>query len=236
MSSNVFYYHSTCVCILNHLSINWFSFFLKFMWYFFFFIIFFPLPFSSLMPTPPHNHHTVVHVHESFFLFAQSLYPYPLSCHPALHLWVCLYFACYFSSFIRLHMFYNVTLPQRIVKSGMIIYLINHRIIGGSPEPSGDRILSLFRPVRKSGCLHGIRAGVCKDMMPHIWHLERRLLLQNKRTLRKGCIWNYHFIDIFISLHFLWQEEFQNLTRVSTAPWTAKSILTIRSGFKGIWR
>ena len=29
---------------------------------------------------PPSNHHTVVHVHESFFLFAQSLHP--LTSHP----------------------------------------------------------------------------------------------------------------------------------------------------------
>ena len=27
------------------------------------------------MPPPPSNHHTVVHVHESLFLFAQSLHP-----------------------------------------------------------------------------------------------------------------------------------------------------------------
>ena len=37
---------------------------------------FFPLPFSPLTPPPPSNHHTVVHVHESFFLFAQSLHPH----------------------------------------------------------------------------------------------------------------------------------------------------------------
>ena len=34
------------------------------------FITFFPLPFSA-----PSNHHTVAHVHESFFFFAQSLHP-----------------------------------------------------------------------------------------------------------------------------------------------------------------
>ena len=54
------------------------------------FIVFFPLPFISLIspsPTPtPSNHHTLVH--ESFFLFAQSLHLLPsppLSCHPALY-------------------------------------------------------------------------------------------------------------------------------------------------------
>ena len=34
----------------------------------------FPLPFSPLTLPLPCNHHTVVHVHESFFLFAQSLH------------------------------------------------------------------------------------------------------------------------------------------------------------------
>ena len=42
------------------------------------FIVFFMLPFGPLRPPPPSNHHTVVHVHESFFIFAHSL--------PALHL------------------------------------------------------------------------------------------------------------------------------------------------------
>ena len=49
---------------------------------------FFPLPFSPLIPPCPHHHHTVVHVHMSFSLFAQSLHPltFPhLSCHPALY-------------------------------------------------------------------------------------------------------------------------------------------------------
>ena len=32
---------------------------------------------SPYTPFPPHNHHTVVHVHESFFLFAQSLHTSP---------------------------------------------------------------------------------------------------------------------------------------------------------------
>ena len=41
----------------------------------FFSIAFFPLPFRPLYL--PSNHHTVVHVHESFFLFAQSLHPVP---------------------------------------------------------------------------------------------------------------------------------------------------------------
>ena len=35
---------------------------------------FFPLPFSPHYPTPPSDHHPVVHVHESFALFAQSLH------------------------------------------------------------------------------------------------------------------------------------------------------------------
>ena len=42
---------------------------------------------APLYSPPPYNHHTVVHVHESFLLFAQSLQPLtspPVSCHPAL--------------------------------------------------------------------------------------------------------------------------------------------------------
>ena len=49
------------------------------------FIVFFPIPYSPLLFPPASNHHTVVHVHESFFLFAQSFHcfasPYPLP-HP----------------------------------------------------------------------------------------------------------------------------------------------------------
>ena len=53
------------------------------------FIVFFPLPFSPLHPPPTRNHHTDVHVHESFFLFVESLHPLtspPTSCQPVLHL------------------------------------------------------------------------------------------------------------------------------------------------------
>ena len=54
-----------------------------------FFIVYFPLPFSPLGPPSPCNHHTGVHVHESFFLSAQSLHP--SSRGPALNLWACLF-------------------------------------------------------------------------------------------------------------------------------------------------
>ena len=67
----------------------------------------------SITIYPPYTHshpnqHIMVCVHESFFLFAQSLHPQlPLpptqTCQPALHLWVCLYFACQFSLFVRFH-------------------------------------------------------------------------------------------------------------------------------------
>ena len=39
------------------------------------FIVFLPLPFSPLILPSPSSHHTLVHVPESFFLFAQSLHP-----------------------------------------------------------------------------------------------------------------------------------------------------------------
>ena len=64
-------YSSTVVCI-----------FLKVL-----FLLYFPLPFNPLIPLyplppppipspPPCNHHTVVHVHESFLFFARSLHPW----------------------------------------------------------------------------------------------------------------------------------------------------------------
>ena len=50
----------------------------------------FPSPFSPFILPPPSNHHlhSVAHVNESFFLFAQSLHflTSPTSCHPVLHL------------------------------------------------------------------------------------------------------------------------------------------------------
>ena len=72
---------------------------LIFLWFFknIILIVFFPLPFSPLIPSPPSNQHTVVHIHGSFLLSAQSLYPSlntPTSCCPALHLGVCPHFPC----------------------------------------------------------------------------------------------------------------------------------------------
>ena len=68
------------------------------------FIVFFHLVFSPLMPLPPSNHHTVAHVHESFFFFAQSLHPLTslpqdIICCPSMSLSQ----LCLFSLFIRLH-------------------------------------------------------------------------------------------------------------------------------------
>ena len=45
------------------------------------FIIFFPLPFSTVIPHLPRNHHTVVHVHKSLS-FPLCLVPPPPSCPP----------------------------------------------------------------------------------------------------------------------------------------------------------
>ena len=45
--------------------------------YFLIFYCIFPLPFKPLVLPSPCIHHTVVHVHESFFLFAGSLHPQP---------------------------------------------------------------------------------------------------------------------------------------------------------------
>ena len=57
-------------------------------------LYFFPLSFSPLISPPPSNHHTIVHVHESFFLSAQSLNPLtsPHQLSLALNLWVCPHF------------------------------------------------------------------------------------------------------------------------------------------------
>ena len=52
------------------------------------FIVFFHYRLVPLYPLPQHNHRTVVHVHESFFLSAPSLHflTWPPSCCPALRL------------------------------------------------------------------------------------------------------------------------------------------------------
>ena len=50
-----------------------FQFYL-FIYLFNLYCIFFPLPFSALISPSLRNHHTVVHVQESFFLFDQSLH------------------------------------------------------------------------------------------------------------------------------------------------------------------
>ena len=76
------------------------SFFFSFFYFLFFYFVFFHYHSVPLHHPPSHNHQTVVHVRESFFLFAQ--YPQPLTsptlnCLPALYLWVCLYLACWFS-------------------------------------------------------------------------------------------------------------------------------------------
>ena len=67
---------------------------LSFFLFNFFYIVFFShYHLVPLYSFSPHNHHPVVPVHGSFFLFAQSLYSLNsplLGCHPALHLWVCL--------------------------------------------------------------------------------------------------------------------------------------------------
>ena len=51
-------------------------FFPRLYFLFIYFIVFFPIPFS-LHICLSHNHQTAVHVHESFFLFAQSFHPLP---------------------------------------------------------------------------------------------------------------------------------------------------------------
>ena len=70
-----------------------------------FWSFFFPLVFSSLKLPSPSNHHTAAHVHESFFLFSQSLYPLtssPLSsCSPSIGLSLfCLLALCFNLSFV----------------------------------------------------------------------------------------------------------------------------------------
>ena len=59
-------------------------------------------PPSSSLPQSPHCHP----VHKPFFFFARSLQaptPAPIPELSACYLWVCLYFACLFSLFIRFH-------------------------------------------------------------------------------------------------------------------------------------
>ena len=100
-STNKYYYHilhAKWLCAITKWPPFWDFLLLTTLTLYFYlvFIVFFPLPFTPLTPPPPSNHHTVVHVHESFFLF--SSIPLPLtshpstSCHPAL--WVCPHFPC----------------------------------------------------------------------------------------------------------------------------------------------
>ena len=72
-------------------------FYLKLFFFLIFIIFFFCCHSVPLYSPPSSNPQTVVHVHESIFLFAQSFHPLtsPLtSCHPALHLWVCTHVSC----------------------------------------------------------------------------------------------------------------------------------------------
>ena len=62
---------------------------------FYFFIVFFPLPFSSLIPLHPlQSPHCCPCSWIVFPFCSVPPLPLPLNCHPALHLWVCLYFVC----------------------------------------------------------------------------------------------------------------------------------------------
>ena len=59
--------------------------------YFIIFIVFSNYCLSPFYPPIPHSHHTVAHVHESFFFFAQSLHPQThttklSSCSPSMRL------------------------------------------------------------------------------------------------------------------------------------------------------
>ena len=81
--------------------------------YIFNLIIFFPLQFISLIPfstfthhPPPCNHNTVIHVHESFFIFIQSFHPLTSSLAPQREqlptaLYVCLSLFCLLVNFVH---------------------------------------------------------------------------------------------------------------------------------------
>ena len=87
----------TLKLVTDYKSLSLTSFFLLLFFIYLIFIVFFPLPFSPLIPPPPSNHHPVVRVCESFSLFCLIPPPPTLcsdGCQPALHLWVCLHFAC----------------------------------------------------------------------------------------------------------------------------------------------
>ena len=58
-------------CLLSHPKEKHFQTFFKFNFY----CMFFHYHLVPAIPPSPSNHHTVVHVQESFFVFAQSLYP-----------------------------------------------------------------------------------------------------------------------------------------------------------------
>ena len=69
-----------------------------FFWQFYFLIVFFPIPFNPLiLPSPLQSKHCCP-CPQVLFSFCSICplpnLPTPHSCHPALYLWVCLYFAC----------------------------------------------------------------------------------------------------------------------------------------------
>ena len=64
-------------------------FIFKFFYHFYIFIVFFHYHLSPFVYPS-----SLTVVHESLFLFVQSLHPPPHSCQPALRLWVCPHFPC----------------------------------------------------------------------------------------------------------------------------------------------
>ena len=72
-----------CMDILYQVLFIYSFFFLIYFFKIYTLLYFFHYHLLPLYTPPPSNHHTIVHVHESFFLFAQSLHPLttPTSCH-----------------------------------------------------------------------------------------------------------------------------------------------------------
>ena len=119
---------------------------------FFVFIVFFPLPFSSLIPIPP----TVTILLSmstspfSFLLRPPTPYPPPaLRCHPALYLWVCFYFACQFSSLDSTYMseiIWYLSFSDWLISLGIIF----------------SRSIHTVTKVKLSSFLHLSRIPFCK--------------------------------------------------------------------------
>ena len=132
-------------CLLSLIVYLFFLFLYKKFWSSLFFILFFPLPFPPLSPslpprTPSHTQsphycpHPLVPVFFCSIPAPSTLTPHQ-SHQPALYLWVCFYVSCYFSMFIRFHIWVKTCsiclLSDRLISLSIMFSRSIHTIVKG---------------------------------------------------------------------------------------------------------